>query len=228
MFNSASARRERLASLYRRFASSDGGATAILFGVMALPLLGIIAVSIDYGVALRTKGSLQRAADAAAYAGLERLPLGRKEVAKAVRVHLDANLPERLKGIEFELKTETDPPRVRVAVESVVETTMLAMIGYDKLPVAIEGYAELQIPRRAIELPPGLDETHRDLLSRNAPGLPPDAVSQAQRALQELGVGGGAGGLLQTPSAAEVHELQEMGRKAMRELERQGLGHLIR
>ena len=54
--------RERL----RSFASAKGGNVAMTFGLLAIPILGLVGSAVDYSRANSAKASMQAAADATA------------------------------------------------------------------------------------------------------------------------------------------------------------------
>ena len=58
-------------TLCRRFATSDKGNAALMFGLMIIPFLGILGFAADYGLALSDKSKLDGAADAAALAAVK-------------------------------------------------------------------------------------------------------------------------------------------------------------
>ena len=63
-------RRARHRARFERFRRSEGGNVAIVFAVCLLPLVGLVGLGIDYGVALSAKSKLDNAADAAAIAAV--------------------------------------------------------------------------------------------------------------------------------------------------------------
>ena len=61
--------------LVQRLICDFRGNASILFGLLLLPIVGLIGLSIDYARAMHARSELQEAADAAAIAGA-RLPAG--------------------------------------------------------------------------------------------------------------------------------------------------------
>ena len=62
--------KSRLNSKLRAFPGGTGGNISILFGLSLIPMVGLIGLGIDYGVAEKTKTKLDNAADAAAVAAV--------------------------------------------------------------------------------------------------------------------------------------------------------------
>ena len=58
--------RRRILNLFRAFANENRGNVAIIFGFSLIPLIGLVGLGADYGVAITNKAKLDNAADAAA------------------------------------------------------------------------------------------------------------------------------------------------------------------
>ena len=65
-----SACRSKLRANFGTFARANGGNVAIIFGFSLIPLVGLVGIGADYGVALTDKSKLDNAADAAALAAV--------------------------------------------------------------------------------------------------------------------------------------------------------------
>ena len=63
-------RRGSPARLLARFGNARGGNVAVVFAACLLPLVGLVGLGVDYGVALSAKSKLDNAADAAAIAAV--------------------------------------------------------------------------------------------------------------------------------------------------------------
>lgn len=211
----------------RRFQSDERGTIAILFALMAVPMLGMISAGIDYGMALRTHGSLQRAADAAAAAALGDLPAGRDAVAKTLRLHFDANVPDRYKGLDLPFTTSNDPPKVTVKAETVINTTMLSMMGYKSMPVRVEGVAILEVRTKQFDVPAGFENATRELAGQGI-NLPKVDAREADQAIKDLSRDLGIDISSLKHQGPSQRELEEMAEAARRELDRVNLGDLLR
>ena len=60
----------KLRSAFSQFAPANSGNVAIVFGFSLIPLVGLVGVGVDYGVALTDKSKLDNASDAAALAAV--------------------------------------------------------------------------------------------------------------------------------------------------------------
>lgn len=59
--------------LWRRFCRDNRGNVAMIFGIVLVPLIGLIGLAIDYGIWTHQRAALFKAADSASIAGLRRL-----------------------------------------------------------------------------------------------------------------------------------------------------------
>lgn len=198
------------ARLFNRFAHDRSGGIAILFALLALPVCGIMGAALDYGMAMRAHSTLQRATDAAAAAALPNIPLGADVVSKTLRAHFDVNVPDAYKGLALPFTMDDDPPFISVKVETKVQTTVLAIMGVENMPVRVEGLAQLAESKKTFEIPKDLDEPSPEL-SGNGSALPPEAIQEAQHTLSELGI------------RLSPQEIQAMAEQAMREMQRGNL-----
>jgi Flp pilus assembly protein TadG len=191
------------------FAADRSGAIAILFALLALPVAGMVGAAVDYGMAMRTHARLQRAADAAAFAALAKVPQGAAEVERALRVNFEANVGEEFKDLGLPFTMDDDPPRVTVTIETEVKTALLALIGFSSMPVRVESTAELPELPKTIRVPRGGDDKSGELqIPDTGESLPPEALAEARRQLRALGI---------DLSDAQIEEL---AKSAMQEMQR--------
>lgn len=120
-----------------RFADDRRGNVAMIFALVLVPIIGIVSLSIDYGRALKTKSLINNAADAALHGILDVITMDRSELERRVRVNLDANLPEDLRGIPFKLMVNEPTRTVQLTTETVVPTAIMSLIGISKMDVAV-------------------------------------------------------------------------------------------
>jgi hypothetical protein len=143
-----------------RWLATDDGNVAMLFAVLALPVIGVVAAAIDYGRAGKVRGTLQVAASAAAQAASTRLEQGRGAVDKTARAMLKANLPEDMRSLPYELKIADDKSSVEIVMATVVPTTLMSILGKSEITVEAAGFARK--PRPAAVPPPSTDLAGQD------------------------------------------------------------------
>ncbi|MDX2287752.1 MAG: TadE/TadG family type IV pilus assembly protein [Hyphomicrobiaceae bacterium] len=133
-------------ALGARLAADDGGATTIVFAVLIVPLLALIMGVVDIGRAYTLKGTLQNAADAAIHTASLQLPLGAQRAEATFAVAFRENLPETLKDHAYELTVAEDASALSVKIEGTIDTTLLGVVGRNKLGVQVAAKAERAAP----------------------------------------------------------------------------------
>ncbi len=185
----------------------EGGAIAILFAVLLLPMLGLTLTAIDYGRAIRLESRLQSAVDSATSAAVRKIALGPAEVEATARQYLDQQLPDDLKGMAFELTVDSKQGVVDVRVETTISTSLIGLLRFDKFTVRAASQA------RVAEPPSKLARQLESIDSRGA-------SSDVARALEELGrqARGGGGGA--AAGAGPTREQEEQIRRATEDANR--------
>lgn len=138
----------RLMRPARRLLNDERGSTATLFGLMAVPVLAMVGVAIDYGRAVHLREQLQRISDTATTAGLREYEVsGNADLAKK---RMLAYVNAGLQNIGHSLKTDSnksgtvkllnaniDPTNSSVSptLQGGVETVVLQLIGIKSLKV---------------------------------------------------------------------------------------------
>ena len=178
------------------FKRDEAGVTAILFALMIVPVFGLIALAIDYGRIYGAKSQLQVAADAASAAGGKMLGQPRDLVGATVQAYLKANLGPGKKLPQYDLVIAPNDVALTVRIRDKVPTTLLGMVGFKKVDLAVESTADRPIPVIAVEpegsadgsapggftLPPnGREPTAEDVRAAEA------AVRDILRQLQQEG-----------------------------------------
>lgn len=133
------------------FKHDDAGVTAILFALMIVPVFGLIALAIDYGRICGAKSQLQVAADAASAAGGKMLGQPRDLVGATVQAYLKANLGPSKKLPPYDLVIAPGDVALTVRIRDKVPTTLLGIVGFKKVDLAVESTADRPIPVIAVE-----------------------------------------------------------------------------
>ncbi len=141
-----------LMSVCSRFANDRRGVFAIMFAILALPLLTGVFIAIDYSRATSVKSSLQSAADAAIFSAAMRLGGDEDEVRGAFKKSFQANLPEKLKDQPFSLSIAKDEKSLHVKMDASINTTLIRVAGIEQIKFGIEAFAnkpKLKLPTLA-------------------------------------------------------------------------------
>ncbi len=130
--------------LFRDFLKDRCGATAVTFGLMLVPILGVTGLAVDYSVATNQRGSLQDAADAAVLSGAA-IYDGKNLPAVETRIHemLRANLDNYDgSGATHDVVVTGDvPARIRLTVARPMETTFMRVLNQDKMDISVTSVA---------------------------------------------------------------------------------------
>jgi Flp pilus assembly protein TadG len=143
----------------RRFSRDERGNVLMMFGLAAIPLMGIVGASVDYGLALNRQTDLQVALDQATLIVARNPPAGDAEILNAkVKDLMTPQLAANGVGpTEWRLLQATDVNnRVTIRAESTLDTKFMSLIKVSTMTVA----ASSQVARnKKLELALVLDNT---------------------------------------------------------------------
>lgn len=143
------------------FALNRSGSIGILFGLMAIPIFGIIGVAIDASQAYSAKQKLQDLVDRSAIAGA-RLPAttdGNRLA--AAESFYDANVAEV--GLNGTTRTiEATNSDVRVTANYTYPTVIMKLLGFNEVDISATAAARPQIDNGGIACIVALNETMSD------------------------------------------------------------------
>lgn len=125
-----------------RFASNQSGAVALIFGIAAIPIIGLIGSSLDYSRATDIRQTYQDAADAAVLAAATRSLDTFEQQQEIARDVFYAHASATNHSINlFELVEHDLGLMVRAAGE--MPTTLLSIVGVTEVSVGVEAIAAL-------------------------------------------------------------------------------------
>ena len=126
--------------LFRDFLKDRSGATAVTFGLMLVPILGVTGLAVDYGVATNERGRLQDAADAAALAGASVFTGANQQAAEnRARAYLKANLGAKYDAVTVDFSAANQ--RVTVSLGSQTKTMFMHILDQDTMAVGVNAQA---------------------------------------------------------------------------------------
>ncbi|MGB4867264.1 MAG: pilus assembly protein TadG-related protein [Hyphomicrobium sp.] len=183
----------RLRVLAGRFVCDTRGTTAVLFAMLAVPVLGLGLAGLDYARAQGTRSDIQSAADAAATAGARMLGAPHTEIERAVRGYLRTNLPEDRRDLDFMLTFAPEDTALTIKMDTTVPTSILGIVGVSELAVQVETTVEKPTlvieppaPHRGVTpdlpLPDDLPAAIPDLVR----SIPPDQLREAEAAARDI------------------------------------------
>lgn len=126
-------------SLLSRFGKDASGNVAIMFGFLALPMIGIAGAAVDYGRASSARASLNAAVDSAALmVAREATKLTDAQLKTRAEALIKANLAGNAdaKLGSYTVSIDRTARTVNVTASTAVETSLTKVIGVDTIPVS--------------------------------------------------------------------------------------------
>ncbi len=146
--------------MFRRFKADQSGATAMLFGFAALPLVGMAGAAIDYSRAANHQSRMQLAVDATALA-IVRSPSTATQ--QEIQAKGEQYLASTLRSDPTVSLTSTSIKRegnvVKVAAAATMNTSLIQVLGIKTMPISTYSQATWSSDERKIEVALVLDNT---------------------------------------------------------------------
>lgn len=118
-------------------ARDNRGAVALIFAVLAAPLVMLTGSALDYSAASSARSQMQAAVDAAALSGASAEPWDEdvcRDRTETVFAGLTANLP-RLEQPTLDILCSVD--EVSVSAETTMQTTLMSVVGFRNLSLGV-------------------------------------------------------------------------------------------
>lgn len=128
--------------LLRRFRPDVSGVTAVMFGLVLVPLLAKLGLAIDFARAYSARSNLQQAADAAALATASAITFGYENAEQIAQDTFAANLKQGFPGAAVPKITIQDDG-VIVSVDTSLPTVIMGIIGDDSMPIGVTSVVNL-------------------------------------------------------------------------------------
>ena len=147
-------------SLLSRFGKDASGNVGLMFGFIALPMIGIAGASVDYARASSARATLNAAVDSAALmVAREATKLTdaqlKTQAEALIRANLAGNSDAKLGA--YTVSINRTARTVNVTANTAVETSLTKVIGIDTIPVS--STAQSAWGTNTVELALGLDNT---------------------------------------------------------------------
>jgi Flp pilus assembly protein TadG len=136
----------RFVETLRHYVGNKAGNVALIMGITALPLMGLVGASIDYSQAMRARAQLQEALDTASLAGTKAFDQSDQRIREIVNSFFQANAPTALRGSGLEITIQrgnfnSPSPAareswVRVRTDATVQTNIVRVLGFNTIQVA--------------------------------------------------------------------------------------------
>jgi Flp pilus assembly protein TadG len=124
----------------RNFLKDRSGATAITFGILLIPIMGMTGLAVDYGLASNERSKLQNAADSAALAGASVFTGTNSAAAEArANAYLKANLGAQADKVSINFSAANQ--KVNVAISGETNTLFMHLLRQDKVAIGVNATA---------------------------------------------------------------------------------------
>ena len=133
----------KIKQFWQRFKRAQKGTTAVIFGIVALPLLAFAGGAVDYGRAVKTKAQLITTLDAAVLAAMMQYSLDdQTDYKQVIKNYVLKNLEEADKsyhGIEIDVNVPdiTEEGEMTAGISTTVKTNFLMLVGFDQFDIHI-------------------------------------------------------------------------------------------
>lgn len=125
----------------RNFLKDRSGATAITFGLLLIPIMGMTGLAVDYSLASNERSKLQNAADSAALAGASiYIGTNSAQAEARARAYLKANLGEQAANA-VTINFKADKQLVTVSLNGQSGTTFMRVLNKNSMPIGVTATA---------------------------------------------------------------------------------------
>jgi Flp pilus assembly protein TadG len=139
--------------MFRRFKTDQRGATAMLFGFTALPLLGVVGAAVDYSRAANYHSRMQLAVDATALAIVrEPASLNSREIQQKGEAYLSNALRADPSANVSSVSVTRDGKVVRVAAAATMDRSIMRVLGLQPMPITANSQATSGTQRLEVAL----------------------------------------------------------------------------
>lgn len=126
----------------KNFLTHDHGAVAVIFGLVAIPVIGLTGASLDYSRALNVQSQLQGALDAAVLSAAHQNEMTDEEVEAYMRSQIEAHVDGTL-GIDSDslilnIVRAGDDGLIVADATLDVDTTLLGVMGINEITVGVD------------------------------------------------------------------------------------------
>jgi Flp pilus assembly protein TadG len=176
----AKSRRDVLRALKR----DQMGSVAGVMGLAIVPLVLVLGLAIDGGIAYGARSKLQGAIDSAALAGARVASTEGKDVVADSRMYFDANYPSDYLGgriMSFQPVFDDETRELRIDAEVEVPTAFMQLAGFETVTVGATTTAQQQLS--GMELALVLDVTGSMTKSDPSGGIKIEALQKAANSL---------------------------------------------
>jgi Flp pilus assembly protein TadG len=131
---------ERAMKKIKDFLKNTSGATALTFGIVIVPIMGMMGLAVDYTLASTEKSNLQNAADSAALAGASVFTGSNSQAAEdRARAFLRANLGDKANSVNISFSAKDQKVTVNIGGET--NTLFMHLLNQDTVKIGVTSTA---------------------------------------------------------------------------------------
>lgn len=171
--------------LVKQFLRSQDGVFAVVFALMAVPLIALAGAAVDYTRWMSARSSAQEAIDAGVLAAAAARSSTDAEVARAVGAVVEPRLAQWPDISLSEAIYRSDTESVRASVQGSIPTYFVSLVGVSALPVSVSAEA-LHAADGNVELALVLDNTWSMSAQDESGTRKIDALKSAARSLLNI------------------------------------------
>ena len=139
--------------LHDRFLADRGASVAIIMALSIIPLVGIVALAVDYGRATRYRSQLQASLDSATLGAARSLMMQGGQTTQNVTSFVTANFTQQVAGLSPSITAQVDANNVVRATASVnLPTTFGQVVGVATLDLKVSSQAKFGLGAAEIAL----------------------------------------------------------------------------
>lgn len=165
------------------FGADRSGSITVIFAITLIPILGVIALSLDYGRASDAELTITRAADSAIQSAQRVSPAPKDKLKATFEATFRANLPEKYEAATSEVKFKPDMSSMSAIVTYTMPTAFMVIIGKPTFTVAVQTAARLRVMPTGVPTAGGGRNAPPSVAARQAPANAD--VERARRLLRE-------------------------------------------
>ncbi|MBL8573137.1 MAG: hypothetical protein JNM13_05625 [Hyphomicrobiaceae bacterium] len=130
-------------AMARRLAGDETGNIGMTFALLLVPVIGLGGGVGDMARMYKERTQVQKAADAAALAGVKQLDKPDAVVNATIRSVLDANLPAHLRGLPYTPTIKNSRSTIEIIFQGFTPTSFLTVAGVSKLNYGVTSEATI-------------------------------------------------------------------------------------
>ncbi len=146
----------------KSFFHDERGSFAILFGILMIPLIGVVGLAIDSARAFTIRGQIQQALDSAALAGGRVFYSTQVDRNTVIRSYFDNNVKNfryqtNITSADVQIDSNTSTGMLTLHMTAKMPTLLMGVLGFKSVPISATAQVRRNDEDKGIELAMALD-----------------------------------------------------------------------